>query len=95
MIRRSNDLVLTDFGFSFVLNKKTGIVEDKTCQYKWMKDKLNYIQKIKKQPADRIKKTYDHHMSYLSQNLKDFLSHCNAKKSEVADLIDLQKKMCR
>ena len=48
MIRRSNDLVLTDFGFSFVLDKKTGIVQDKTCQYKWMKDKLNYIQKIKK-----------------------------------------------
>lgn len=66
MIRTSKDLVLTDFGFSFVLNKKKGIVEDKTCQYKWMKDKLNYIQKIKKSPADRIKKTYDHHMSYLS-----------------------------
>lgn len=93
MIRSSKDLVLTDFGFSFVINRKTGIVEDKTCQYKWMKDKLMSIEKKNKTPQDRIKKTFDHHISYLSQNLKEFLDHCCAKKGEVADLKELQKKM--
>ena len=65
MITKSNDLVLTDFGFSFVINKKRGIVEDKVCQYKWMKDKLNLIEKKYKTPQERIKKIHDHHMSYL------------------------------
>jgi hypothetical protein len=62
MIRSSGDLVLTDFGFSFILDKATGTVEDKSCQYKWMKDKLLAIEKGFTTPSTRVKKTFDHHI---------------------------------
>ena len=94
MIRPSKDLVLTDFGFSFLINRKTGTVDDKKCQYKWMRDKLIAIEKNNKNPMDRVYRIHDHHMQYLSQNLKIFLDHCSATKPEIKDLVALQKQMC-
>ena len=45
MIRPSKDLILTDFGFSFMMDKKTGKAVDKVCHYKWMTDQLTIIEK--------------------------------------------------
>lgn len=87
IVSSTKDLVLTDFGLSFILNRKTGMIEDKKCQYKWLKDKLTGIEENNRTPHDRIKKTFDHHMYYVSQNLKVFLDHCMGSKAELADLI--------
>lgn len=66
MLRSSGDLVLTDFGLSFVLSMDTGTVEDKTCHYKWMQDKLTNIEKKYRTPQERLKKIFDHHIKHLS-----------------------------
>lgn len=89
MITSAGNLILTDFGFSFILDKSTGIIEDKTCQYKWMKDKLMTIEKNCHSPKERVKKIFSHHVQFLSGNLRAFLDHCSAPKEEIKDLIEL------
>lgn len=65
MLHKSNDLILVDFGFSFMLNRKTGKVVDKFCQYKWMIDQIDAIEKNNSTAVMRLKRMHEHHMSYL------------------------------
>ena len=69
-LNKTNDLILVDFGFSFVLDRKTGKVVDKACQYKWMTEHLDMIERNYNTPLMRLKMAHEHHMSYLQQNLK-------------------------
>ena len=58
-----------------------------------MKDKLLTIEKNYRTPQERVKKIFDHHVQFLSGNLRAFLDHCNAPKEEIADLIELHRSM--
>ena len=71
------------------MNSKTGKIDDKNCQYKWMYDKLLNIELNYKTPEKRIKKIYEHHMGYLATNIRILLNHCSAPSFKLIEIADV------